>query len=374
MGRLFLIALVAGLLGCLPAYSQEAAYEGFAYPTNTDLLYQDGGTGFDGPWIRDRNWLAGGSDIEPGSLSVGGLQTTGNRVYLTGVSFVPTQFSRALAVPFGEPGTTAWASFVMDGAAPGNCGGLLLRGLLIGDPSNSDFFGLQDVSEGFSFPGPFAPSQVRSTGRALLVVRIEFANGADKVDLFVNPTPGGTAPATPDVSVRYEFGANVDYVDLVSWGAAWGAVTYAFDELRFGGSFAAVAPASTAGPGPTPGPTPTPTPTPTPGPPGGTPAATLVGLQLGPARIMGGSTTTGAVVLSGPAPLGGAVVGLSSGNGIAGVPSSVTIPAGATSVTFPVATAAVSRKRSVKITASLGASRRSAVLRIDRTRAGENGD
>jgi hypothetical protein len=67
----------------------------------------------------------------------------------------------------------------------------------------------------------------------------------------------------------------------------------------------------------------------------------LSSLTFSPNPVIGGSTGTGTVTLTGPAPAGGAVVKLVSASLAAAGPASVTVPAGATSVTFPVRTAVV---------------------------------
>jgi hypothetical protein len=62
-------------------------------------------------------------------------------------------------------------------------------------------------------------------------------------------------------------------------------------------------------------------------------------LSLNPTTVNGGNKSTGTVTLSGPAPIGGLSVTLSSSSAkIASVPSSITVPAGATSKTFIVST------------------------------------
>jgi uncharacterized repeat protein (TIGR03803 family) len=69
---------------------------------------------------------------------------------------------------------------------------------------------------------------------------------------------------------------------------------------------------------------------------GGSCGATVVSVSFSPTSFSNGGTTTGTVTLSGPAPSGGSVVGLSDDNpGVLNVPSSVTVPAGSTSATFP---------------------------------------
>src|SRR6266576_2292915 len=83
-------------------------------------------------------------------------------------------------------------------------------------------------------------------------------------------------------------------------------------------------------------------------------SSSLSSVSLNPASVAGGNSSTGTVTLSGPAPTGGAQVALSSNNGAASVPSSVTVPAGATTATFPVNTTTVASSTTVTISAAYG--------------------
>src|SRR6266581_3358692 len=76
-------------------------------------------------------------------------------------------------------------------------------------------------------------------------------------------------------------------------------------------------------------------------------------LTLNPTSVVGGvQSSTGTVTLSGPAPTGGAQVTLSSSNGAASVPASVTVPGGSSSATFTVNTSIVLVSTSATISAS----------------------
>ncbi len=80
---------------------------------------------------------------------------------------------------------------------------------------------------------------------------------------------------------------------------------------------------------------------------------TLASLTLKPASVAGGSSSTGTVMITGPAPSGGLAVTLSSQTPTAaGVPQQVTIAAGATGATFSVATKGVAAATSVSIVAA----------------------
>ncbi len=95
------------------------------------------------------------------------------------------------------------------------------------------------------------------------------------------------------------------------------------------------------------------------------PLPTVSSLTLNPTSVIGGTqSSTGTVTLSGPAPAGGAQVLLSSSNGAASVPSSVTVPAGATSATFTVNTSIVLVSTSANISASYNGTTKTATLGI----------
>ena len=95
----------------------------------------------------------------------------------------------------------------------------------------------------------------------------------------------------------------------------------------------------------------------------GASATTLSTVSITPVDLLGGTSTTGRVTLSGAAPSGGTTVALSKAfsNGGTGtvpvtVPASVTVPAGQTSATFAIGTSAVTATTNVRISATLGSS------------------
>jgi len=84
-------------------------------------------------------------------------------------------------------------------------------------------------------------------------------------------------------------------------------------------------------------------------------AAALTPVSLSPSSVIGGTSSTGTVTLTGPAPSGGAVVTLTSSNtSAAQVPASVTVTAGATKATFTITTSAVGSNASVTISGTYG--------------------
>ena len=99
-----------------------------------------------------------------------------------------------------------------------------------------------------------------------------------------------------------------------------------------------------------------------PGPGPGSP--TLLSVALNPMSVTGGTSSTGTVTLSGPAPSGGAAVNLSSSSSAATVPASVPVTYGASSATFTVTTSAVSASTPVTITASYAGATTTASLTV----------
>jgi hypothetical protein len=95
-------------------------------------------------------------------------------------------------------------------------------------------------------------------------------------------------------------------------------------------------------------------------------SATLSAVSLNPVSVTGGSSSTGNVTLTAPAPAGGLVVALTSNNTAAAtVPTSLTVAAGATSATFAVTTTTVTASTAVAISATAGAVTRSATLAVN---------
>jgi hypothetical protein len=94
-------------------------------------------------------------------------------------------------------------------------------------------------------------------------------------------------------------------------------------------------------------------------------SSTPFSLSFSPACVGGGSSSTGTVMLSAPAPAGGAVVSLFSNNtAVVAVPPSVNVPAGAKSATFTATTKPVPSYMSVDLAASYGGQDQWAVLSV----------
>ena len=94
-------------------------------------------------------------------------------------------------------------------------------------------------------------------------------------------------------------------------------------------------------------------------------APTLVSLVLNPTSVPAGTTSTGTVTVSGPAPTAGLPVSLSSSSTSASVPGTVTVAGGATSAAFTVSTTGVDATTTATITASLAGLKQTATLTVD---------
>ena len=95
-----------------------------------------------------------------------------------------------------------------------------------------------------------------------------------------------------------------------------------------------------------------------------TTSPTISWLLIDP-RVTGGMPTIGLVVLSKPAPAGGAVVQLTSSNSATlQVPASVKVPAGQYFAAIPISTSRVTALTSVTVTAKSGSSQKSSVVNV----------
>ena len=90
----------------------------------------------------------------------------------------------------------------------------------------------------------------------------------------------------------------------------------------------------------------------------------LTSVSLDPASVPGGNPSTGTVTLSGPAPVGGTVVTLSSSDPAAQVQASVTVTAGETTGTFPVTTSPVGTDTQVTISGTYDSATQGATLTV----------
>ena len=94
-------------------------------------------------------------------------------------------------------------------------------------------------------------------------------------------------------------------------------------------------------------------------------APSLSSVAINPASVVGGSSSTGTVTLSGAAPGGGVTVSLSENSASTTVPASVTVPSGSTSASFTITTSSVTTATTSTITAVSGGITRTASLTVN---------
>jgi uncharacterized protein (TIGR03437 family) len=87
-------------------------------------------------------------------------------------------------------------------------------------------------------------------------------------------------------------------------------------------------------------------------------------LSVTPTSVLGGQNVSATVTLSGTAPLGGAIIGISSDNSAAQPPATVSVPFAASSTTFSIPTSTVTASRTCTITATLGRSSQTARIAV----------
>ncbi len=238
------VLLLASLTGKLAA--QTVFSEPFDYsPPGADLLGQDGGSGFAGPWFTSgfNASIHDNCDVSAGSLSFQELAVTGNRMSSASTNAI-AGLGRNLAVPIAAGATTtAYFSFLLrpEGTlGQGAFNGFF--GVYLDGTGNSDLFA---GKPGSAVAGPYVienrggagqvPSAVAPVAgeTVLLVVRAELQPGADVFTLFVNPDPCQPEPASGTVKSDLDLG-DVTAVVIYSTGA------FSLDELRMGPSFEGV--------------------------------------------------------------------------------------------------------------------------------------
>jgi hypothetical protein len=92
---------------------------------------------------------------------------------------------------------------------------------------------------------------------------------------------------------------------------------------------------------------------------------TVTALSMGASSLIGGSTATLTITLSGPAPSGGTIIGLTSSNAAFPLPASVEMPAGGVSGTLRLQTRAVSTAVTATVTASAGGTTKTATVTVE---------
>jgi hypothetical protein len=245
--------LLAAFTPCVLPGAVHAAviYDGFGYAPGEDLSIENGGDGWGGSWDHNCCFqtFTTGSGLAFGALAVtpGAAQTPVVPAPPNNVSIYTRSFGSSL----GADNTTVFFSFLL---RPDTDFGFY-GGINLGTPGSTDFF----VGKSGIIPGSDTPSNPGGTPVAnyslegnkmvvqsgvaavagttvLLVVRVEFHDGMDDVlDLYVNPTLGGTLPAVSDATLALpNVALNYLYIN--------NATGWTTDEIRLGSTFADVTP------------------------------------------------------------------------------------------------------------------------------------
>jgi hypothetical protein len=247
--RRLVFSILAGITCLCPLATEAAllAYDGFDYaPAGSDLLGNSGGFGFSTPW-RPGGFNASintNYDVQSGSLSFGGLVTSGNRVQTNAVTAI-AGLTRDLLTPLGVPGTTRYASFLLrpegqlHGGAFNGFFGITLEQplepeLFVGKAGGGaiDRYVLEDRGGSQQVASATAPVVGETV---FLVLRARFTAGNDEFTLYVNPVPGGPEPGAGLVKNNSNLNT-ASGLTLYSTGA------FSIDEFRLGETFADVTP------------------------------------------------------------------------------------------------------------------------------------
>ena len=227
------------------------AYEGFNYtagitlPADRNPTTWNGGTGWSNTWNT-----ANGDEpvIGTGSLSYGTLATTGNMMTVPNANSTGNGAERTLD-------STAQSDFIYGGSATGTMWvSALVQQNYTGDNAAISLGNTQQYQPGITF-GSFTSGGVSYYGMAsnttnvatapvvtgtaaFLVLEINFT-GNNNIDLtlYVDPAPGLTAPAAGTTSITYSGKPFSSSGGVNVTGTGW-----SFDELRFGTTYADVAP------------------------------------------------------------------------------------------------------------------------------------
>src|SRR5215210_2101206 len=289
-----LVVVSSLFVSSLPLHAELLTYEGFGYTAGTFIDGQTEGTGFATTgnftaWtdeqaadLEDRR-----GTIQAGSLTFSNLTTSGNSLVdrsstsTSQTSFAAAAMTRQLGthlMPANETTQTDfWVGFLvrrdvnansngrngfhlrLSTFATGASGGSAPK-LYFGEPDSADatnpyalWVQAADLSTTTAVASSNAASPVVTSdiGRTdFLVMRLTFNAGAslgdgtfkERMQLFVNPTPGATAPLDSNAVAVLDTPMNVTELGLIDFGDFYGATKISFDELRGGTTYQDVAP------------------------------------------------------------------------------------------------------------------------------------
>ena len=252
-------AVAVFLLALVPSRpARGSAYDGFDYPHRPapSPNNYNGGYGFSDKWYFLDGHLRAGSLSDP----TGTLLTTGNHVGSTdGIGGGGTNAQRPIAQTVGTSGTDLWVSWLMRRGGPDSVNryqGLLIIYPTVGNVSYRPYFIGEPGPTGLPGPNPFDGSLViesHSQDRVLvgplepdrtvfMAAHFSFVDGNDTVTVFLNPTPGSTAPTGGVTYNGIDFHEGRPLFSFLSADNNNGSDLSEFDELRVGSTYAEVAP------------------------------------------------------------------------------------------------------------------------------------
>jgi hypothetical protein len=248
--------LAIAVLGSSTSMAYLQTYDGFEYPSGAPGSIDgfNGGTG----WTTSWGQLLGGATSEivvNGSLSdpTDTLYTYSNHVYSAG-GFAGRFFD--IPSNWAVPGVTYYFSILIrpeNTPATNHYYGLQIfsndgntgngHDLFVGKTGSSLNWGMEYSTNTIVgnttntvFVDSYSSVAAASNQTVLLVVGLTFSNGApDSFALYVNPTPGGPQPATPDATIIDDIGSQ----NGLALNSGNGGLV-SFDEIRLGATFAAV--------------------------------------------------------------------------------------------------------------------------------------
>lgn len=220
------------------------AYESFAYIQGDELVAKpSSGSGFGADWLSADDQDV---DIIRSPLSFGNLQVGGNALSMRAPGDAQSQNLRSLVEIPNTTNNQLWISFLVqkEGTIGDKADVFTLSllgsndtGLFIGDFSESFFFGIGNGNPATRQYSAVAPA-VGTT--FLLVASISFQAGNDVIRLFVNPTPGLSAPEEVTGTGIFT-GADMPSITTLDLFAN-NSQTWSVDEFRLGLTYASVTP------------------------------------------------------------------------------------------------------------------------------------
>jgi len=204
------------------------AYEWFNYPLGSNVAGQNGGTGWAGAWFQ----IGGTLSVIDSGLFFQRLQARNNSARTA--SAAPVTHVCTLGENLGAAGTTRYFSILLrplDPMSPGTDFGFGFGGVHIGKAGSHASYLIVGG-------GGAAVSGIEAVpnATAFLIVRSTFTAGADRIELWVNPTPGQPLPVTPNaVKQDVDLGIFSD-INLTA------NIRCHFDEIRIGETYGDVSP------------------------------------------------------------------------------------------------------------------------------------